>query len=186
MFAIITTQLQTSNRLVFFSPRRRNPAQCLFLFQNTSHLPGLSRPLLLLSLTPSPATRTATLSTPGHSRVCRHPSGARSAKSLLPHMLRETQFSNLPAILPHFLSRSLPPRCSLLLPPDLCLSARRLQEFPLTVSVCQWVAAKAPWQRNSAAFTVAVTSDLSSAIWTSTTPTSRTCSLPWSKRKTPF
>lgn len=164
--------------------RRKSPAQFHYLHQNTSHRPGLSLLPPLLCLTLSLAIQTSTPMMPMEKRVCDHLTAAEGTKPcpLLLHMLRGKHFNDPLAILPLIHTPSRPPQCSPLLPLGLCLSARRLQEFLLIVSMCQWVVGRAPWHRNSAVFTVAVTSDLSHAIWINTTPTSRTCALPWSKR----
>lgn len=163
--------------------RRKSLAQVHFLHRNTSHLLGLSLLLPLLCLTLSPVIQTWTQMMPMEIHACKYLTAARGTKPCpLPlHMLREKHFKDPPAILPLFHTPSCPPHCSPPPPPVLCLSARNLQEFLLKVSVCQWVMGRAPWHRNSAVFTVAVTSDLSHAIWINTTPTSRTCALPWCK-----
>ncbi len=159
---------------IFFF-RRKSPPQFHFLHRNTSHLHGLSLLPPLLCLTLSPVIQTSTRMMPMERHACEHFTAARDTKLclLLLHMLKEKHFIDPPAILPLFYTPSRPPHCSPLLPPDRCLSARRLQELLLIVSMCQWVVGRAPWHRNSAAFTVAVTSDLSHGIWKNTTPTSR-------------
>lgn len=152
--------------VLFFSLRRKSPAQFQFLCRNTSHLPGLSLLHPLLSLTLSPVIQTSTRMMPMERCACEHLTTARGTKPspLLLHMPRERHLSDPPTILPHFHFPSQPPCCSPLLLPDLCLSAHGLQEFLLIVLVCQWVVGRAQWHRNSAVFTVAVISDLSHAI----------------------
>lgn len=167
-FRLLTLQQIFEMYVLFFSLRRKSPAQFHFLFlcRNTSHLPGLSLPRPPLSLTLSPVIQTSTRMMPMERCTCEHLTAARGTKPspLLLHMPRERHLNDPPDILPHFHFPSQPPRCSPLLVPDLCLSAHHLQEFLLIVSVCQWVVGRAPWHRNSAVSTVAVTSDLSHAI----------------------